>query len=128
MVSDIHLNVAGVPGDRLIRLRWLDAPMRSSFVTGDRSESDLVFRVGADGEAKVLYGNELWRPKPGEPRWRVASYVFPADSASKLLAGIAAGGGRMIAEAVAETSDTAWMHQAEADRVLKAVQDEGGAS
>lgn len=128
VVSDIHLNLAGVPGDRLIRLRWMDAPVRSSFVTGDRSESDLVFRVGPGGEAKVLYGNEPWRPKPGEPCWRVASYVFPADHASKLLAGIAAGSVRMIAEAVAEITNSTWMHQAEADRVLKAVQGEGGAS
>lgn len=102
--------------------------MRSSFVTGDRSESDLVFRVGADGEAKVLYGNEPWRPKPGEPRWRVVSYVVEADNANKLLAGISVGNVRMIAEAVVGITDSAWMHQVEADRVLQAVQNEGGAS
>lgn len=128
VVSDVNLNVAGTLGDRLIRLRWVDAPAHSSFITGDKAESDLVVRVGADGEAKVLYGNEPWHPKPGEPRWRVASYVFPADSVSKLLAGIAASSARMIAEAVAEVTDSAWMHQAEAARVLNAVQDEGGAS
>ncbi|WP_096704229.1 hypothetical protein [Magnetospirillum sp. 15-1] len=128
VVSDVHLNVAGVPGDRLIRLRWLDAPVRSSIITGDRSESDLVFRVGADGETKVLYGNEPWQPKPGEPRWRVASYVVEADNANKLLAGISAGSVRMIAEAVAGITDSAWIHQTEADRVLQAVQSEGGAS
>lgn len=121
VVSDIHINRGGMPGDQLIRLRWVDAPVRSSFVTGDRTESDLVLRISADGEAKVLYGDEPWRPQLGEPRWRVGSFVFPADNASKLLAGIAAGSARMIAEAVAEVSDVRWMSAAEADRVWSTV-------
>lgn len=119
VVSDVHVNVGGMPGDRLIRLRWLDAPVRSSFITG---ESDLIIRVGINGEAKVLYGNEPWRPQPGEPRWQVASFVLEADRTSKLLAGIAAAGTRMIAEVAATVSDSAKMNVAEADRVLVAIQ------
>jgi|GEM_PF-6235529 hypothetical protein len=122
VVSDIHVNVGGLPGNRLIRLRWTDAPVRSSYITGDKTESDLVLSIGADGEAKVLYGNSPWRPKPGEPAWRVASFVFQPDNANKLLAGIAAGSTRMIAEAVDVISDTAWMNQPEADRVMAAAQ------
>jgi hypothetical protein len=122
VVSDIHVNVGGLPGDRLIRLRWADAPVRSSYVLGDRTESDLVLSIGADGEAKVLYGYSPWRPKPGEPAWRVASFVFQPDNASKLLAGIAAGSTRMIAEAVDVISDTAWMNSPEADRVMATAQ------
>lgn len=128
VVSDVNLNVAGVVGDRLIRLRWVDAPAHSSFITGDKAESDLVVRIGADGDAKVLYGVTPWSPRPDEPRWRVASYVFSADDTTKLLAGIATGSVRMIAEAVAEISNNAWMLHEEADRVLQAGQSQGGAS
>ena len=117
VVSDIHVNRGGLPGDRLIRLRWMEAPVRSSYITGDKTESDLVLSIGADGEAKVLYGHSPWRPKPGEPAWHVASFVFQPDNASKLLAGIAAGSARMIAEAIDVISDTAWMVSIEADRV-----------
>lgn len=122
VVSDIHVNVGGLPGDRLIRLRWADAPVRSSYITGDKTESDLVLSIGADGEAKVLYGYSPWRPKPGEPSWRVASFVFLPDNVNKLLAGVAAGSTRMIAEAIDVISDTAWMSVAEADRVLSVAQ------
>ncbi|MCA1908985.1 MAG: hypothetical protein LDL39_11550 [Magnetospirillum sp.] len=126
VVSDVHVNVGGMPGDRLIRLRWLDAPTRSSFITGEKGESDLIIRVGIDGEAKVVYGHEPWRPLMNEPRWKIASFVFQADRASKLLAGIAAGSARMIAEAVAGSAwDQAKMSVAEADRVSVEILGEG---
>lgn len=127
VVSDVHVNVGGMPGDRLIRLRWLDAPTRSSFITGEKGESDLIIRVGIDGEAKVVYGHEPWRPLMNEPCWKIASFVFQADRTSKLLAGMAAGSARMIAEAVAGSAwDQAKMNVAEADRVLANLQGQEG--
>jgi hypothetical protein len=119
VVADMHLSVGGLPGNRLIRLRWTGAPVRMGMV--DQSPCDVILSFTPDGDAKVLYGDTPWRPKPGEPTWRVASFVFRPDDTSKLVAGIAAGSTRMIAEALDAVSDTAWMTVVEADRVLAKV-------
>jgi hypothetical protein len=110
-------------GDRTVTLSRFDSVPtlkdQGRFSTG--IDSDVIFGIDQDAAAKVLFGDEPWRPLRDEPRWRVGSFAYDAERTSKLLAGIAAGSVRMIAEAVDAVSETPRMTVTEADRVMAAV-------
>jgi hypothetical protein len=110
IAADIHLTEDGAPGARIVRLR-LDG--------ADRRESDMVFRISLDGDVSSLEENHRYVPGGIEPQIRPRKMAEAI--ASKLVAGLNAGGTRLLAEALQTWGWTNVIGTAEADRVWAAV-------